>query len=316
MAYMIIRKLYKILLILVAGLFICAVLGKIAVAASDNATAAGDFLNIGVSARAAGLGGAYTSVASDASAAYWNPGGLASIESPQLIFSHFAWYQDISYEYLAVALPAADKFAFSFQASYLNYGTIEGYDIYDNPTGDINSTYDLATGLTAAYRVTDNLSTGLTAKYIILSLDNHKATAMAVDLGARYKLGNYLLGLTLANVGPDLKFDQEKERLPISVRFGASAYPFGPSFLGAIEIENQFYGGMSIKNGVEYNYDERYFLRAGYTFHPGQDNRTIGHTLSFGAGAMLGPTQFDYTFSPKDKVSSESIHRFSIIFRL
>ncbi len=313
---MIIRKLYKILLILAAGLFICAALGKIAVAASDNATAAGDFLNIGVSARAAGLGGAYTSVADDAAAAYWNPGGLVSIESPQLIFSHFAWYQDISYEYLAVALPAGEKFVFSVQASYLNYGTIEGYDIYDNPTGDIGSTYDLAAGLSLGYSVTDNLSTGLTAKYIMLSLDNFKATAIAADLGAKYKIGNYVVGLTLANIGQDLKFNQVMENLPTSVRFGVSAYPFGPSFLGAIEFENQFYGGMSIKNGVEYNFDERYFLRAGYSIHPGQDNRVVGQTLSFGAGAILGPTQFDYTFSPREKVSAESIHRFSIIFRL
>jgi hypothetical protein len=315
MAIMIIGKLNKILLILAAGLFISATTGKIAQAA-DNGTAAGDFLNIGVSARAAGLGGAYTSVADDAAAAYWNPGGLVSIESPQFIFSHFAWYQDISYEYLSVALPAGENFALSLNASYLNYGKIEGYDVYDNPTGDISSTYDLAAGLSLGYRVTDNLSAGLTAKYIILSLDNIKATTMAADLGLNYKIGNYNVGLALANIGPDFKFNQVTENLPTSVRLGVSAYPFGPSFLGAIEIENQFYGGMSIKNGVEYNYEERYFLRAGYTIHPGQDNSVIGQTISFGAGAILGPTQFDYTFSPKEKVSAESIHRFSIIFRL
>ncbi len=316
MANVIIYKLYKILIILVAGIFICAMLGKISVAATDNATAAGDFLNIGVSARAAGLGGAFTSVANDAAAAYWNPSGLVSIESPQLIFSHFAWYQDISYEYLAVAYPANDRLSFSIQASYLNYGTIDGYDAYDNPTGDVNSTYDMATGLSVGYGITENLSVGVTAKYVVLSLDNLKASAVAGDFGVKYNFGNYVLGLAVANVGQDFKFNHEMEKLPTNVRFGVAARPFGPSILGAIELENQFHGSMSVKNGVEYNYDERYFLRAGYTIHPGEDNRTVGQSFSFGAGALLGPTQFDYTFSPKEKIGSESIHRFSIIFRL
>jgi len=312
---MIISKLYKILLILFVGMCLCAVFGKIAVA-SDNATAAADFLNIGVSARAAGLGGAFTSVANDAAAAYWNPSGLVMVESPQLIFSHFAWYQDISYEYLAVALPANDRLAFSVQASYLNYGTIEGYDIYDNPTGDVNSTFDMATGLSIGYSLTDNLSTGITAKYIMLSLDNLKSTAFAADLGAKYSYGHYVFGITVANIGQDLKFNDVQEKLPTCLRLGVSAMPFGPSLLGAIELDNQFHGGMSIKNGLEYNYEERYFLRGGYTIHPGESNRTVGQIFSFGAGALLGPTQFDYTFSPKESIGSESIHRFSIIFKL
>jgi hypothetical protein len=313
---MITRNLYKILLFFAVILCICALFGDMAVAASNNATASADFLNIGVGARAAGLGGAYTSIADDATASYWNPGGLVSIESPQLIFSHFAWYQDINYEYLAVVLPVGDRFAFSIHSSYLDYGTIEGYDVYDNPTGSINSTYDLAAGVSVGYKVTDDFSAGLTAKYVMLSLDNVKASAIAADLGAKYKINNYVFGVSLANLGQDFKFNREMEKLPVGIRVGMSATPFGPSLLGAIEVESQFYGGLAIKNGVELNFEKRYFLRTGYSFYPGQDNQIVGQALSFGVGALLGPTQFDYTFSPKENIGAESIHRLSIILRL
>ena len=42
---------------------------------------AAEFLNAGVGARAIGMGGAFVSVANDATAAYWNPAGLTSINS-------------------------------------------------------------------------------------------------------------------------------------------------------------------------------------------------------------------------------------------
>ena len=39
---------------------------------------------IGVGARAMGMSGAFTAVADDASAAYWNPAGLAQLESLEI----------------------------------------------------------------------------------------------------------------------------------------------------------------------------------------------------------------------------------------
>lgn len=46
-------------------------------AAAENYT--GDFLTNGVGARALGLGGAYVSIADDATATYWNPAGIAGV---------------------------------------------------------------------------------------------------------------------------------------------------------------------------------------------------------------------------------------------
>jgi hypothetical protein len=310
------KYIFRILFAWVLLIAICALVGDIAVAESNNARATADFLNIGVSARAAGMGGAYTSIADDASAAYWNPSGLTSIDRPQLIISHFAWYQDISYEYMAIALPVGEKYSLSIGASYLNYGTIAGYDAYDNPTGDVGGTYDMSGGLSVGYRVSERLSAGLTAKYIILSLDNNKAGAVAADFGLQYSISNYVFGLALSNVGQDIKFQDEAEKLPTSVKAGVSAYLFGATVLASMELEDQFYGDMIFKNGVEFNHLQKYFLRGGLSFLSSRAVDDYTPSYSLGAGAIFGPSQFDYTFSPSESYNSESIHRFSISFKL
>ncbi|MFH1416132.1 MAG: hypothetical protein ABIH89_08645 [Elusimicrobiota bacterium] len=79
---------------------------------ADTGTAA--FLDIGVGARAMGLGGAFTAVSDDATASYWNPAGLGKIESFQssLMFQgsgglEWPGMEDISpsYQFFNIVVP-------------------------------------------------------------------------------------------------------------------------------------------------------------------------------------------------------------------
>ncbi|MCH9007654.1 hypothetical protein IIA29_06555, partial [candidate division KSB1 bacterium] len=49
--------------------------------AQGDAGQAGEFLRWGIGAKALGIGRAFTSIADDASALYWNPAGMASLSS-------------------------------------------------------------------------------------------------------------------------------------------------------------------------------------------------------------------------------------------
>ena len=44
---------------------------------NKTGTTAAKFLSIGVGSKAVGMGGAYTSIANDATAMYWNPAGVS-----------------------------------------------------------------------------------------------------------------------------------------------------------------------------------------------------------------------------------------------
>src|SRR5207247_11370948 len=68
-------------------------------------TTAAKFLSIPVGARAVGMGGAFVAVANDASAMYWNPGGIAGLNKSEAIFTHANWVADININYGGVIIP-------------------------------------------------------------------------------------------------------------------------------------------------------------------------------------------------------------------
>src|SRR5581483_6616329 len=66
-------------------------------------TASSEFLTVDVGARAVGMGGAFTSIADDATSLYWNPAGLAQIPRAAATFMHETYPASISFDYGAYA---------------------------------------------------------------------------------------------------------------------------------------------------------------------------------------------------------------------
>src|SRR5438309_11866769 len=74
-------------------------------AASDAGTTAANFLKLGIGPRAIAMGEAQVGLADDVYAAYWNPAGLAQLQSPEAGFVHTEYVQDINEQYAAYAHP-------------------------------------------------------------------------------------------------------------------------------------------------------------------------------------------------------------------
>jgi hypothetical protein len=67
---------------------------------------AGEFLKVPAGARAVGMGGAFTAVADDATAAYWNPAGLSFLGYREVYFQHATMFSSaVQYNYGSLALP-------------------------------------------------------------------------------------------------------------------------------------------------------------------------------------------------------------------
>src|SRR5277367_6256666 len=73
---------------------------------SDSVSTTGDqFLQIPAGVRGPGMGGAFTAVADDTTAPYWNSAGLAQIQGGEIDLLHVSYLESIDYEFIGGAIP-------------------------------------------------------------------------------------------------------------------------------------------------------------------------------------------------------------------
>jgi hypothetical protein len=297
-------------------LVIAVLFGEVVVAASDAGRSAADFLNIGQGARAAAMGGAYTAVSEGATAAYWNPAGLANMERAEVALGHFSWYQDITVEQACIALPImSGDAALAASVTYVNYGTIDGYDEAGAFTGELTA-YDIVGGVSVGYGLSDRLSVGVTGKIVNQKLDEYSASALAADFGVKYTFSKVSVAAAIMNVGSDMTFDEVSENLPTSIKLGLAAEPFSSGLMASMEVEKRLDGDIVLHQGLEMSFNDRYYLRTGFDYLPSQDGRSLASGLAMGAGIDLDFAKFDYAFTANDKSTAEDLHRFTLVFAL
>ncbi|MCP4568182.1 MAG: UPF0164 family protein [FCB group bacterium] len=289
---------------IIAGFF-----GEVTVAGEYGATTAG-FLKIGVGARAAGVGDAYTAIADDASAIYWNAAGISRLDSRQMQFSHYSWYQDIKVENFFAVFPG-QRISFGAGITYLDYGDFQSYDVDGDP-GDQLSMYNLVAAFSAAGNINETFSIGVTAKYIEQSFDIVKGSAFAGDIGLMAEFDKLRFGLAAVNFGSKMKFIQQEDELPAAIRVGVSLREFGDRALFTIEAHAPIKGRLTLHQGVEFKINDQLYARTGAVYRTNtlQDMNALSFNL--GAGLVYGVGRFDYTFIPSDEYGSQAVHNLTL----
>lgn len=314
---------------------------------SDVGTTAYPFLKIGVGSKALAMGGAFTGLADDESAAYYNPAGIIGFQQKAVAASYMNYIADIQSGYLAFILPTSkrmmesmrsDEFgetmvydaasAFGISLTYLNYGTLDATNSDGEVTGDFSGS-DLALALTYARRLGERLTLAGSAKFIYQKIDEYSSDALAVDLGALYRLpdGRTSFGVSASNLGFQLSglSSEHKDPLPIIVKAGLSHRMRGLPLTVVGEVaypsDNDIYGSL----GAELSPPEfPLALRVGYStfgnnYKTGGEKGGIGDVnlgdgaFSVGAGVRLSKVVFDYAFVPYDDLGS--LHRITLAHR-
>ncbi|MCB5286733.1 MAG: hypothetical protein LHW64_02880 [Candidatus Cloacimonetes bacterium] len=86
---------------------------------------AGDFMMIGAGVRALGMGGAFSSLADDGSAIYWNSGGLSQIRDSEVSAMHAFLYKNLaSYDHLSYVQPLPNDVSIAFNVTRLTVSDI------------------------------------------------------------------------------------------------------------------------------------------------------------------------------------------------
>ena len=286
-----------------------------AVAQDKVATTGVQFLEIGVSPRADGMGGGFTAVADDASAIYYNPAGMVQLDHTQVMLSYIDYPVDIGYSFVGAVIPLKSGGTVGFGYYGLDAGDIDR-TTYSFPYGD-GTTFgakDYALTVSYARFLTDRFSVGVTFKLIDELLETERASGWAADVGTIYNTGfrNFKITMIIANFGPNLKHIEEDFPLPIDFRFG-----------GAIDIldSQQHRATLTMEGAHPSDNRERYTTGLEYTFNDfamfrigNRFERDLGG-LSVGGGIKLPVSdkikaRIDYAW--QDFSELDNVQRFAL----
>jgi len=254
-------------------------------------------------ARAIAMGSAFSSIADDATAPYWNPAGLPWIGHQEITGAHANLFNSgIRDNFAAFVLPlspqhaaAVDWYRSGFEDSELDFG---------------ENRIDVSYGR----KLAPFLSAGVTAKYLTrsTSLDGvsvRRGHGFGADLGViAAPLDRLRLAMTLQDAfDTKLAYTEGNGTVlayPRSFRVGASCRVLEDAVL-ALDVDGRYH------LGGEYQVLPAFALRAGLEEDPDTDD---GITATFGAGIKVGLMRFDYALVDRPTLGSTSHFALSMAF--
>lgn len=249
------------------------------------------FMKIGVGSRPVALGQAFTGVADDVNALFYNPAGLALDCPYELGVTACQMLQGVSYLTGGLAVPFARRFGAGLAAGFLSASDIRRDELGQELGSFVLN--DLIAGPGFAVQPFRKLAVGGTGKFVYSRIDSFAAWSLSFNAGILYQPVKYVkVGASLLHLGPPRRFISYWEFPPINLRSGVSfKLPFQNNYLllaGDVSLYPDY--GPTVGVGAELKLDlkllgssqnSRLFLRGGY-----QSGGQLGgwSGFSFGTG--------------------------------
>jgi len=272
-------------------------------------------LNAGVGARPLGMGSAFTAVADNADAPYWNPAGLGWVKGNEITTMQTRLSSDTDHYYVSYIQPALGG---TLGISWVQIGlgnisqTSAEVDVHNEVQNiSIFSYFSNAYLIAYGKELSDKVSLGLTAKYLSSDMTN-----IAGGQGSGY---SFTPGILIRPITDDKRqitigikvdelFNQQSwgtgtiEQVPPKLRLGL-AYKTPNPGLFALDIAQTARPGYSpeLSGGYEYN-QGGLSLRLGY----------VNSGLTAGAGFQVNHTRVDYAYVTQRVLSRDNVHRISL----
>ena len=256
------------------------------------ATCAANWLKLDTGTRAIGMGGAYTAVANGISGVPYNPASIAFTDDQEAFLSQTQYVADITYSVLGYSRNLSGSDFIGLHIFSLDSGPMD-VTTEDEPDGtgqDFKMTGVCIRG-TYARRLTDRLRVGFTGKFIREDIYTTYMQTFAFDIGSNFNTGIYgfILGMSVTNLGPEVKFGgeglevdieddtfakiTESFPLPMTFRLGLSNEVVGPNSEFAKNKNHKVIismDGINAKDyvlyaavGLEYSWKDIAYVRAG-----------------------------------------------------
>jgi opacity protein-like surface antigen len=251
------------------------------------------FLKLGMGTRATGMGGAFTSIADDASAAFYNPAGTVKLSGIELMAETYMLSFGRSLNYVATADPFfIGKTLYALGFSWINYSS--GSDVQarltnsDTPDSLIGQSSNLFL-FNVSTTLSERLSIGGNFKFFSDSLDKYSGTGVGFDLGAIYKIIEGLnAAIDISNISSNVTWNLSSHiDTPPQTITAAISYEYrdmfglkGVSILPAADFVFDSFAGFELRCGAELDINRVFYLRTGYN-----------NGFTAGAGLKLKPSE-------------------------
>lgn len=317
---------------------------------SKVGTTAGEFLQIGVGPRAMAMGGAFVAAANDVSSLYWNPSGMAGMETSEALASHSEWFGDIDFDYLGIALSTDRYGVFGLAITMLSVPDMQvRTEDRQEGTGEMFDAADMAIGLSYARSITDRFSLGATAKFVQQRIWHSSASGFAVDLGTQFRtdfFGGLVIGATIYNFGTDMRmngrdlrtfvdpdprqegnnsrvpanYEMDAWSLPMNFQIGVTMRPLNSRMHQMTLSADALHPGSnyeSLNVGGEYGYMGRLYLRGGFQgllLEDAEGGLTGGVAVHQPLPYRGGMAKLDYAYRAANRLGGAHIVGLSITF--
>ncbi|KAA3613868.1 MAG: hypothetical protein DWQ05_16465 [Calditrichaeota bacterium] len=263
-----------------------------------NAGMPGAYLYSGVGARALGMGGAYSAIANDVTAVYWNPAGLATQNPYQFSFMHNSLFMGTAIDFVVASAPTERYGSFGLGVLTLGSGDFEQRSVLNENLGSF-SMRDMAFFVSWAEEVYPDLSVGINYKFVNQKILSHSGSGHGFDLALKAHLFDRLdAGFVLANVlSPKVTLISEAETYPMQIRTGVSTAFLEDKLTLSTEFsKTSGWGSSQLHFGAEYMAMPNLAVRMGlndglFTIGAGFTFRNYGLDYGTANNSELGSSQ-------------------------
>ncbi|MBI3550290.1 MAG: PorV/PorQ family protein [Elusimicrobia bacterium] len=248
----------------------------------------GAFMQYGVGARALGMGGAFYSIADDASAAYWNPAGLPQVKRQEITTMQASLFAQTSLTYLAYVRPAGSG-TWGLSILQLQSAGFEKVDAkFDNagnaievkPSGSFNDA-QRAIGISWGKAVTDKLAFGANVKQVTRQLAGSSDSQLAMDVSMMRTFSPlYRMGIGIQNAFSKRGGDTD-DKMPVTLKVGNSLHLFKDRLVFGADISKSQTSDPNFRFGGEFWASRWFALRFGLMGNPTIQETDFGFGFHF-----------------------------------
>lgn len=255
-----------------------------------------NFLNLDVGASTIAMGGAVTAQSNGVHSLFGNPGALGWLRGTELTLMHAEHFQSIRYENLGFAHGSnALGIGLSLRGLYTS-GLEERTGPSDTPLSTFGAFF-FAPAVTFARSLGDHIAVGTNIKCVYGGIAEDHALSFAGDIGTtiRTSENGVHLGLTLADIGTGVRFQNTSYSLPARIMAGIGYSLFNGTLLLDGDIIQSFNEGFAYRIGSVWWLIENLGVRFGYKSGLNDNGGLSG--FASGIGVRVSSIDLDYAFS-------------------